>query len=462
MDSKLLESNEHKSNDVASRFVITAWAVISFFAILISFTSYYVIRSYNLHAAAEITQEGLNDGVYVNLDANSLNQSPERLSRLSIQFRVTSGAKSVALYDKQGKLIHAPEASSVINQSKVSNSFLKRMMLGFSDTDAAQTIDDKFMSFETLSSVFRNDYPLFTQKVMILTKTKQEIGSARLAMDVSFFLRNALFTSLFLFFIVGLSCLVVFYILFKKLLAVLKKLDKQEDVLNENVRNLSDLLEMNQKMRDNIQTASSRAVELNEQFLRRVGADLHDGPAQMIGYANMRLSKVAGMGAAKDLGPEFQSVKKALEDSLEEIRGISSGLVLPELKEMTLKKCLRKVISMHSVKSDAEVLENFVDIPNNIPLPIKICAYRFVQEGLNNAERHGQAQTCRVNVRYSKGKLFVSLKDNGKGFRTSILQSDTTQLGLIGLKDRIESIGGTFFINSELGVGTAIKFTAAC
>jgi len=54
------------------------------------------------------------------------------------------------------------------------------------------------------------------------------------------------------------------------------------------------------------------------------------------------------------------------------------------------------------------------------------------------------------------------LKDNGKGFRTSLLEKDSRHLGLIGLKDRIESIGGSFTINSELGVGTAIKFTVSC
>jgi len=312
---------------------------------------------------------------------------------------------------------------------------------------------------------------VFTQQVTIFTKDRQPIGTARLAMDVSFFLQNALFMGLLLFTFICISSFVVFYILFQKLKKALKKVDKQQEALDESFQNLSETLEANQAMRANIQTASARAVELNEQFLRRVGADLHDGPAQMIGYANMRMSNIAASDAAEGLGQEFQSVKKALEDSLEEIRGISSGLVLPELKSMTLKKCLQKVISIHGMNSDAEVLENFVDLPNNVPLPIKICAYRFVQEGLNNAERHGKAETCRVNVRYNKGKLSVSLKDNGKGFRTSLLEKgpskdptkkDSTHLGLIGLKDRIESIGGSFTINSELEVGTAIKFVVSC
>ena len=117
---------------------------------------------------------------------------------------------------------------------------------------------------------------------------------------------------------------------------------------------------------------------------------------------------------------------------------------------MTLEQCMRKVITIHSVQSNAEVTQDYIDMPDEVPLPIKICAYRFVQEGLNNAEQHGKAEKCKLNVRVTKGVLQVSLKDNGIGFRKSLLNSDSVHLGLIGLKDRIESIGGTFNINSCL------------
>jgi len=212
-------------------------------------------------------------------------------------------------------------------------------------------------------------------------------------------------------------------------------------------------------MQTSIKTASARAVELNEQFLRRVGADLHDGPAQMIGFAAMRLNKISKEDAAKALGHEFHAVREALDESLDEIRGISSGLVLPELASMSFEQCLRKVVLLHSSKSDAEVEQFYSDLPDDIQLPIKICAYRFVQEGLNNAERHGKATKCRLRSDIRDGVLVVSLKDNGMGFRKSQLSTDVGHLGLMGLKDRIESLGGKFNINSELGVGTALKFS---
>lgn len=461
--SELIRHVDSEPNNLTSRFVVNAFIVIGFFAILISFGSYYLIRSYNLNESASLTQKNLIDAVYISLHSGSLNGSKVSLSRIGRQFTAATGAKSVVLFDNNQKMVWSTIDSGLIDQTPLKKSLISSFLSTNDELGQVQTIDQGYSLLETWKHILKNDYPLFTQQVAILTNNnQQQIGTARLAMDVSFFLQNALFMGLLLFTFICISSFVVFYILFRKLKKVLKQLDKQEEALNDNVRNLSETLEANQGMRANIQTASARAVELNEQFLRRVGADLHDGPAQMIGYANMRMTSIAASDAAKDLGQEFQSVKKALEDSLDDIRGISSGLVLPELKSMTLKKCLQKVISIHSMHSDAEVLENFVDLPNNVPLPIKICAYRFVQEGLNNAEQHGKAKRCRVTVRYSKAKLYVSLKDNGTGFRTSLLEKDSTHLGLIGLKDRIESIGGSFTINSELEVGTAIKFTVAC
>ena len=237
----------------------------------------------------------------------------------------------------------------------------------------------------------------------------------------------------------------------------------QEKKLGHQVLRLSNLLSVNRLMQESIKTASARAVELNEQFLRRVGADLHDGPAQMIGYSVLRLNEVSRKEESEDLGQEFHAVKEALEESLEEIRGISSGLVLPELAELDLEQCLNKVVTLHSTKSKAEVAQYYSGLPGDIPLPIKITAYRFVQEGLNNAEQHGQAEKCRLSAHVIDSMLTVSLRDNGVGFRKSKLTRATEggHLGLVGLRDRIESLGGKLIINSELGVGTVLKFTIA-
>jgi signal transduction histidine kinase len=124
-----------------------------------------------------------------------------------------------------------------------------------------------------------------------------------------------------------------------------------------------------------------------------------------------------------------------------------------------MEECLRKVVTLHGVKSDSEISQYYQDLDVPISLPIKICAYRFVQEGLNNAHRHGQAKKCRLSAHIKANELVISLKDNGIGFRKSTLNHSGGHIGLMGLRDRIESLGGQFSINSELGVGTALKLS---
>jgi len=461
MNSELYEYPENEQIKLTGKYVIAGFLSITLLSMFVFFLGYYLVRSHNLQSSASITQKYLNNGIYQYLSDDALAQSEEELKVLGKQFQMVSGAEAVALINKKGQRVWASKNSSILNFSPVKSSVFSAISLDFFQAKQAQTLEHKTTGAQTWTNILNNDYPLFTQQVVIVSKTNKVIGVARVAIDVSRFLRNALIIAFGLFSFVWIVCLLVFFVLLQRLRKVLKVVDRQEKSLDENAKNLSELSESNKTMGANMQTASARAVELNEQFLRRVGADLHDGPAQMIGYANLRLNKIAEMEIAKQLGYEFHGIREALEESLDEIRGISSGLVLPELEGMTLEECMRKVVNIHGTKSKAEVIQRFVNIPDDVPLPIKICAYRFVQEGLNNAEQHGSAEKCRLDVRYSNDRLEVSLKDNGVGFRVSTLKSDSIHLGLIGLKDRIESIGGKFQINSELGNGTAIKFSVA-
>ena len=459
MDSHVYDSADKEQRNLTVNFVLTGFIVITLLSVLTSMASYYVLRGYNLQASANVTFENLNKSLFSKLAFDSLQQDEEKLGRLAKALNSIQETQAFVLMDESGKRVWSSVNSELVNLNDIKPALLNYIPVSFFQSPDVQTMDQSFLKKEPCVDILFNDYPLLTQHIKIVEQSGKKIGVVRLLVNVNHELINALISSIILFLLLFTFGLFVFYRLYKSFKKVLSKIQQQEDKLNENVRNLTSLLKANEQMQSNIKTASARAVELNEQFLRRVGADLHDGPAQMIGYANLRLNKIAQMEVAKEFGHEFHGVRQALDESLDEIRGISSGLVLPELESMTLEQCMRKVIAIHSVQSEAKVSQGYVDLPDEVPLPVKICAYRFVQEGLNNAEQHSNAEKYRVNVRFAKGVLQVSLKDNGIGFRKSLLSSDSVHLGLIGLKDRIESIGGAFHINSELGVGTALRFT---
>jgi len=364
--------------------------------------------------------------------------------------------KEAALYDRSRKLVWTSREGISLSEDQ---------RIGFASIAQNTGIDylsfgHNLLKFDTWKRVFKKDY---RDTPMLASFRLQDgsIGVAKLLVDNRKELATARRIASRLMMVVAASTLLLFLLLYSNFRRGIRKINEQEEKLNHQIARLSNLLDVNKSMQKSMKTASARAVELNEQFLRRVGADLHDGPAQMIGFAVLRLDQVSKQEEAKQLGHEFHAVREALDESLEEIRGISSGLVLPELEQLSLEECLRKVITLHGTKSDAAVAQFYQDIPDNIPLPIKICSYRFVQEGLNNSEKHGQATKCRLTAQVKEDVLHLSLKDNGMGFRKSQLNIDGGHLGLMGLKDRIESLGGKFSINSELGVGTALKFSVS-
>ncbi len=387
------------------------------------------------------------------ISQNASRIEQRHVSMVGQSFKYLNGIENAVIYSADLKPVWPikPDRALKATEKSLSTALL-------ADTTKLETVIDRdFSNIDTwIDVLLGKDHTL-----PLLIKLKDRSGKAFAIARVDYDFEDAIQYARHFGFRVFLFSLICSALLFLSLYYTfrrgIKTIEQQEEKLNHQISRLSNLLNDNKTLQQSMKTASARAVELNEQFLRRVGADLHDGPAQMIGFAVLRLNQVSKQEPAKHFGHEFHAVREALDESLEEIRGISSGLVLPELEIMTLEECLRKVVTLHGAKSQAEVTQFYQDIPDNIALPIKICAYRFIQEGLNNAHRHGQAEKCRLSA-YSKGdQLIISLKDNGIGFRKSKLTHGGAHLGLVGLKDRVESLGGTFSINSELGVGTALK-----
>jgi signal transduction histidine kinase len=95
-------------------------------------------------------------------------------------------------------------------------------------------------------------------------------------------------------------------------------------------------------------------------------------------------------------------------------------------------------------------------LPAQVPLPIKIAIYRFVQEALNNAFYHAAGAGQQVAAKYNVGLLSIEVCDEGPGFDIAKLSNLEEHLGLAGMRDRIESLEGMFRIESAPGQGTKV------
>ncbi|MFO1143390.1 MAG: ATP-binding protein [Amaricoccus sp.] len=208
--------------------------------------------------------------------------------------------------------------------------------------------------------------------------------------------------------------------------------------------------------------ASARATAQAERSLRRVSADLHDGPAQYVALAAMRLDSLV---PATEAGRrEATALGEALQTALAEIRTLSRGLSLPELDRLPLAEVARRAVAAH-LRPSGPPVELAWQGPEDplVDESYRICLYRFLQEALSNAARHASGAPVRVAVEAGHGRLSATVADEGPGFDPAAPRAaaDGSGLGLAGLRDRAESLGGTLRIDSAPGRGTTLTLTLA-
>lgn len=238
-------------------------------------------------------------------------------------------------------------------------------------------------------------------------------------------------------------------------------IDSQKTILESQIDQLSKALDQNEALRSHLMLAYNRTAEINERFLRKLGADLHDGTAQLLGLALLRLDSLKPAFPVKETDiiakqGNFSMVKKALADALQEVRQISAGLVLPELSKMTLSEGLQLAIRLHEQRTGTTVAFKLNRALDQCTDDMKACIYRFVQEGLNNAFRHagGKGQALRAEI--VDGLLEVEVADKGPGFAVEPQIGPNSGLGLVGLKDRVSSLGGTMELRVLPDGGSAL------
>ncbi len=234
----------------------------------------------------------------------------------------------------------------------------------------------------------------------------------------------------------------------------------QQRQLGERMVEVERASRRNRILSERIQRASSRVSELNERFLRGLGADLHDGPAQLIGLAALKVEHVRLAGADQKREEELQALDSFLADALREIRVISKGLVLPEIEGLPLPDVVRRAAHVHEKRTGTMVSIHCEDIPLHLSDAAKMCAYRFVQEGLNNAFRHASGNGQAVSCMFENGVLHLAVEDSG-GAERGRPADPGSGLGIAGLRERVESLGGTFFMSKVPNGGTRIEMMLA-
>ncbi len=238
---------------------------------------------------------------------------------------------------------------------------------------------------------------------------------------------------------------------------------RQQIALAGQVDRLTDLLGQNDELNARVRGAAARTTALNERFLRRFSAELHDGPAQDISLALLKLDHVAsGDPTQPDAGmeEELNQIQETLRHAIQEVRAISAGLMLPHLGDLNLADVIEHAVQAHRRRTRSVVEVQIGDLGENSSLATKIAVYRIVQEALTNAWRHAGGNSQRVSAEVRDDAVRVVVSDGGPGFdATATIDAAEDHLGLLGMRERVETLGGEFRVESSSADGTRIIVT---
>ena len=239
-----------------------------------------------------------------------------------------------------------------------------------------------------------------------------------------------------------------------------KTIRRQGSLLEQRLTESERMAEQNALLRSRVVEASERYATQTDRFLKKLGAELHDGPAQYLSLAALRLE--AAFSKESERPKEAEEIQQSLQKSLAEIRARPRGLSAPDIDNLTLVDVVKRAVEDHAEHSPLRPDISFLgsEAPE-LSLSDKLCVFRFLQETLSNAARYAPASKCTVISEAQNNHKVIQVKDDGPGFERSeetALRDDGGQ-GLMGLRDRVESIGGRFEVASRPGEGTTIAMT---
>jgi signal transduction histidine kinase len=227
----------------------------------------------------------------------------------------------------------------------------------------------------------------------------------------------------------------------------------------EELRRLAEQL---QAQSEQLRKLSWKLIDIQEDTLRQVARDLHDEFGQILTAIGIMLRRTGRKAPNEDpLLKDVQTVKSIVEDTLQNIRDRSQMFRPAILDDFGLEMALKWFVEQFSRQTGVQIhLET--KLPDGFFVPADaIHVYRIVQEALSNVARHSQADEAWTTLEERDGALHLTVRDEGVGFRVGgpMNRAGGEGIGLMGMRERAEHLGGTFTVRSGPQQGTVISVT---
>jgi two-component system, NarL family, sensor histidine kinase UhpB len=219
---------------------------------------------------------------------------------------------------------------------------------------------------------------------------------------------------------------------------------------------LDRLADYRRRLRD----VAARALNASEEERRRISLELHDDASQRLAaiLVRLRIARSVTDGEVKDV--MLEEVRRELAETADGLRRYAQGLRPPALDELGLGPAIESHVR-HVAETAAMPVEVRTEGVGRLESPeAELALYRIVQEAITNALRHSRARRIGVTVERRHDAVVATVTDDGVGFDAeAILRAPTEKhgLGLFGMRERAEYVGGRVAVTSAPGKGTRVR-----
>ena len=234
-----------------------------------------------------------------------------------------------------------------------------------------------------------------------------------------------------------------------------------ETTLKKSEQHAHRLLEQSHQLQEKLRHVSHRILMVQENQRKEISRELHDKVCQVLVGINVHLTVFAKGAAINPQGIRrtIAPMRRQVEKSLRIVHQFARELRPASLDDLGLIPALRSYIDDFPKQKGQQIqFAAFagVEALNNDK---RTMLYRVVQEALTNVAKHAQASVVKVVILKARGGVCLEIADNGKAFDVGRLTSGQwgQRLGLIGMRERVEMVGGRFSVESASGTGTTIR-----
>jgi signal transduction histidine kinase len=234
-----------------------------------------------------------------------------------------------------------------------------------------------------------------------------------------------------------------------------------EAALKNSVKHHIRLLDQSRRMQEHLRHLTRKILTAQEDERREISRELHDQIAQTLTGINVQLAnlKRESVVNAKGLKGKISGTQRLVRKSVGIVHRFARRLRPALLDDLGLVAALSSFINGMRERNNLPIkLTTFPEL-KDLDVRTRTVFYRVAQEALTNIVRHAEAKFVQVILKNRRKTILMEIRDNGKSFNVQyvLLAKGKKHLGVLGMRERVEMVGGTFKIESSPGQGTVVS-----